>query len=177
MNIRKVLGDNSLPPEAGPIRTATEFIQRSRELISDQAGGLGRLHAEFIIPLVQRVIDILETQQILPSDGLKIDQFLIEVRMTSPLARGEAMQEVENIVRFVEMLKMLGGDQLAAYEVDIEEATSHIGDLMNVPLKIRNNKETKAQLAKAAAAMGAAEMGADPAVAEAEVAAAQEAQG
>jgi len=28
--------------------------------------------------------------------------------MTSPLARGEAMQEVENIVRFMEMLKAIG---------------------------------------------------------------------
>ncbi|NCN95255.1 MAG: hypothetical protein GW917_00865, partial [Bdellovibrionales bacterium] len=87
MNIRKIIGDNSLPPEAGPIRTATEFIQRARELVADQAGGLGRLYAEFIIPSVQRVVDILEAKQILPTEGLQIDQFLIEVRMTSPLAR------------------------------------------------------------------------------------------
>jgi hypothetical protein len=31
---------------------------------------------------------------------LKIDQFLVEVRMISPLAKGEQMAEVENIVRF-----------------------------------------------------------------------------
>ena len=174
MNIRKVLGDNSLPPEAGPIRTATEFIQRARELVADQAGGLGRLYAEFIIPLWQRVIDILESKQILRSDGLQIDQFLIEIRMLSPLARGEAMQEVENIIRFIEILRMLGGEQLAAYEVDIRKATAHVGDLMNVPLKIRNSNDVKKKLERKAAAMGAAEAGGDPAQAEAEVAAAQE---
>lgn len=170
MNIRKIIGDNSLPPEAGPIRTATEFVQRARELVADQAGGLGRLYAEFVIPSVQRVVDILEAKQILPTDGLKIDQFLIEVRMTSPLARGEAMQEVENIVRFVEMLKMLGGDALAAYEIDLPKATTKLGDLMNVPMDVRNTAEQKKQIEQAAAAQGAAQAGADPQVAQAEMA-------
>lgn len=165
MNIRKVIGDNSLPPEAGPIRTATEFVQRARELVADQAGGLGRLYAEFVIPSVQRVVDILEAKQILPTQGLKIDQFLIEVRMTSPLARGEAMQEVENIVRFMEMLKAIGGDQLMAFEVDLEKVTPRLGDLMNVPMDLRTTKEQKAELKKAAAAQGAAAQGADPNVA------------
>jgi len=169
MNIRKVIGDNSLPPEAGPIRTATEFVQRARELVADQAGGLGRLYAEFVIPAVQRVVDILESKQILPTQGLQIDQFLIEVRMTSPLARGEAMQEVENIVRFMEMLKAIGGDQLMAFEVDLEKATPLLGDLMNVPMAVRTTKERKAELMKAAAAQGAAQQGADPNVAEAAV--------
>lgn len=164
-NIKKIIGDNSLPPEAGPIRTATEFVQRARELVSDQAGGLGRLYAEFIIPAVQRVVDILERKQILPTDGLKIDQFLIEVRMTSPLARGEAMQEVENIVQFIEMLKVLGGDELAMYEVDLEKAVPRLGDLMNVSHDIRTTKEQKAQLKKAAATKLAADQGGDPAVA------------
>ncbi len=176
-NIKKVIGDNSLPPEAGPIRTATEFIQRARELVSDQAGGLGRLYAEFIIPSVQRVVDILERKQILPTDGLKIDQFLIEVRMTSPLARGEAMQEVENLVRFMEMLKVIGGDELMLFEVDLEKAVPRLGDLMNVPMDLRTTKEQKAQLKKAAAAQGAAAQGGDPAVAEAAVQAQEEAAG
>ena len=166
MNIRKVIGDNSLPPEAGPIRTATEFVQRARELVADQAGGLGRLYAEFVIPSVQRVVDILESKQILPTQGLQIDQFLIEVRMTSPLARGQSMEEVENIVRFMEMLKVIGGDQLMAFEIDIEKAAPKLGDLMNVPLEVRNTPEQKRKLMKAAAAQGAAQAGGDPAVAE-----------
>lgn len=164
-NIKKVIGDNSLPPESDPIRTATEFIQRARELVSDQAGGLGRLYAEFIIPAVQRVIDILERKQLLQTDGLKIDQFLIEVRMLSPLAKGEAMGEVENIVRFIEMLKLLGGDQVAALEINIDKASSKLADLMNVPSAVRNTPEEKAQLKKAFAQQQAAAQGGDPEVA------------
>jgi len=161
-NIKKVIGDNSLPPEAGPIRSATEFVQRARELIADQAGGLGRLYAEFIIPAVQRVVDILEGKQILRSQGLKIDQFLIEVRMKSALAKGEAMGEVENLVRFMEILMTIGGEKLLAYEVNMEEAPKRIGDLMDVPADVRNDEDQKAKIKKAFAQIGAAEMGGDP---------------
>ena len=161
-NIKKVIGDNSLPPEAGPIRTATEFVQRARELVADQSGGLGRLYAEFIIPAVQRVIDILEGQQLLPTQGLKVDQFLIEVRMLSPLAKGEAMGEVENIVRFIEMLKMLGGDEVAGLEIDVDKAVSLLADRMNIPGKIRNTPEKKEQLKKAMAEKMAQQQGAEP---------------
>jgi hypothetical protein len=164
-NIKKVIGDNSLPPEAGPIRSATEFIQRARELVSDQAGGLGRLYAEFIIPATQRVVDILESKQLIETKGIKIDQFLIEVRMLSPLAKGEQMAEVENIVRFIEMLKVLGGEQLAMLEVDIKRAAGELGDLMSVPRRIRNTAEQKEAAEKAMAKMVAAQQGADPQVA------------
>lgn len=164
-SIKKVIGDTSLPPEAGPIRTATEFIQRARELVSDQAGGLGRLYAEFVIPLVQRIVDILEAKQLLQTDGLKIDQFLIEVRMLSPMAKGEQMSEVENIVRFVEMLKMLGGEEVAASEVNIDETVKIMAELMNVPQRVMNTPEQKQKVATAFAQKGAAEAGADPNVA------------
>ena len=169
MNIRKVIGDNSLPPESDPIRTATEFIQRARELVADQAGGLGRLYAEFIIPATQRVVDILEQKELLQTDGLKIDQFLVEVRMISPLAKGEAMQEVENIVRFIEMLKLLGGDQMVMLEMDIPKTSGELGDLMNVPQRLRNPKEKKTELQASMAGMAAAQAGGDPAQAEAQV--------
>lgn len=164
-NIKKVIGDNSLPSEAGPIRSATEFVQRARELVSDQAGGLGRLYAEFVIPSIQRVVDILESKQILQTQGLKIDQFLIEVRMTSPLAKGEAMAEVENLVRFMEMLKAIGGDELMIYEIDMEKAPARLGDLMDIPLDVRNTEAQKAQIKKAVAQAKTVEAGGDPAAA------------
>jgi hypothetical protein len=164
-NIKKIIGDTSLPPEAGPIRTATEFIQRARELIADQAGGLGRLQGEFVIPAVQRVIDILEAKQVLPSQGLTIDQFLIEVRMKSPLARGQAMQEVENLVRFVELLKALGGDELAVTAVNMERAVTLLADLMNIPMTARNTEDEAKKIKKGLAQMAAQAAGGDPAVA------------
>lgn len=164
-SIKKIIGDTSLPSEAGPIRTATEFVQRARELISDQAGGLGRLTAEAIIPATQRIIDILETKQILPTDGLVIDQFLVEVRMKSPLARAEAMAQVETLVRFIEMMKMLMGDEGLALFVHMERAQTLIADLMSVPMEVRNTVGEANKIKKGAAQVAAAQMGGDAAAA------------
>ena len=169
-NIKKTIGDNSLPSEAGPVRSPTEFISRVRELIADQSGGLGRLYAEAIIPQVQRVVDILESKQLLASDGLKIDQFLIEVRMTSPLAKGEAMQEVENLVRFVELLEMIGGKELVFYHADMDRLGALLADLMSVPERVRTTTEEKAGIKKAVTQAATAEAGGDPAQAEAALA-------
>jgi hypothetical protein len=164
-NIKKIIGDNSLPSEAGPIRTATEFVQRARELISDQAGGLGRLRAEFIIPAVQRVIDILERKQILPTQGLQVDQFLIEARMISPLAKGEAMAEVESIIRFIEMMKLILGDQGVALQMNLQRTFTYIADLMSIPMATRNTENERKKIEKGIAQAAAAEAGADPAAA------------
>jgi len=170
-SIKQVIGDNSLPPDVGPVRSATEFVERARELVADQAGGLGRLHAEFIVPAVQRVIDIMELRQLLGvgATGLVIDQFLVQVRMLSPLARAESMAEVQNLTQFVEIVKLLLGDQVAGFEVDPARIASHLADLMNVPMEVRNDPETKARMIDAAQqlAAAAAANGADPGMADA----------
>ncbi|RMD95097.1 MAG: hypothetical protein D6811_01530 [Alphaproteobacteria bacterium] len=153
-NIKKTLGDHSLPPEAGPIRSATEFVQRARELVDDKAGGLARLHAEFVVPVVRRVLDLLDSWGRLPMSMPVVDQFLIEVRATSPLARGGALMEVENVVRFIDLLKAIGGDALMGYEMDIDRTTEWLGDRLMVPEAIRNTEQVKQQ-AKAAMAQAA----------------------
>jgi hypothetical protein len=175
--IKKVIGDTSLPSEAGPIRSATEFIQRVRELISDQAGGIGRLTAEAIIPATQRIIDILEQKQILPTDGLQIDQFIIEIRMKSPLAQQESMGQVEGLVRFMEMLNMLLGQEGTAYFLNMERAAAKIADLMSIPMEIRNTEAERKAIKKGLAQVATAQMGGDPDAAGAAVDAEAAAQG
>jgi hypothetical protein len=65
----------------------------------------------------------------------------------------------------MEMLKALGGDALMAYEVNMEKAPSHLGDLMDVPLNVRNGKTEKAKIKKAMAQQVTAQQGGDPAAA------------
>jgi hypothetical protein len=87
------------------------------------------------------------------------------VRMISPLAKGEQMAEVENIVRFVEMLRVMGGqqgEQLVALEMDIPAATGRLGDLMNVPLDVRNDKTKKTEIQQGVAAQAVQEQGGSP---------------
>jgi hypothetical protein len=164
-NIRKVLGDNSLPSTAGPIRTATEFVERARELLSDQAAGFARLYAEFIVPAAARVVDILERRQIIDLAGLEIDGFYVDVRLRSPLAQAEALRSVENLVRFIEILTTLGGQEMAGVIVKLDAAAMEIARLMDIGADFLNSEEDRKKAMKGLAQRLAAQEGGDPAVA------------
>jgi|GEM_PF-418752 len=168
-NIKKVLGDNSLPSEAGPVRSATEF-ERIRELIADAAGGLGRLHGEFVVPAVQRCVDILDSKQLMPAGlAVDIDQFLIRVKMTSPLAKAEAMNEVQNLINFVELLGQVGGPEFQHLMVNMESIMDDVAELMDIDQRHMNPQPVREKLKATAAELKAQEAGAEPGAATAEV--------
>jgi len=162
-NIKKVLGDNSLPPEAGPVRSATEFVQRVRELIADAAGGLGRLHSEFVVPAVQRAIDILDAKQILPAGlAVEIDQFIVQVKLTSPLAKQESLGEVKNLIQFVELLGKIGGPEMQHLVAEVDGIMAEVGDLLDVPAKFIHTKQKRTQIMASAAQVAMQQNGAPP---------------
>lgn len=68
--------------------------------------------------------------------------------MISLFVWGEVMQEVENIVCFMEMLKVIGGDQFMVFEMDLEKVMLCLGDLMNVLMDLCIIKEQKVELKK-----------------------------
>ena len=160
-SIQKVLGDRSLPSQLGPVRSATEFIERVRELMSDQAGGLARMDGEYIAPLFQEIIDAGAELGIVP-ERVVLDGFLVEGRVNSPLTQNAAMQEATTLVRFVEILKMLVGDQGAMMTVNMERFSQELMKLMGIAPKIANTEAERKDIMKGMAAMMAVESGGDP---------------
>ena len=51
--------DRSLPPDAGPVRSATEIVERIKELQVDIGPAFGRIMKELVVPLVMRTLQIL----------------------------------------------------------------------------------------------------------------------
>jgi len=160
-SIKKVLGDRSLPSELGPVRTATEFIERVRELVSDQAGGIARLDGEFVTPLFQEVIDAGVDMGIV-GQRVVIDGLLVDGRIKSPLAQTAAMQEASTLVRFVEIVQMLLGPQGTMMALNMERVAKEIARLMEVAPHMMNTPEEAQAIMKGMAAAVAAEGGGDP---------------
>ncbi len=132
MNIKKLLMDNQLPPDAGPVKSATEIVQRMRELAMDLGGAYGRLVHEFVLPLVQRLLDILHRRGLL-ADAIKVDQFFVQVSVSSPLAREQALGTVDNIIKWASVLQQLGGRELLTLATRLEDLGEYIGRLMSIP--------------------------------------------
>lgn len=159
-NIRRMLHDDSLPPPAGPVRSATEIVERLRQFADENGAAFGRLMHEYVIPLIQRTVDILVEKGIVKLP-IEIDQFFTEVVVTSPLARQQALADVQTVVQWLEIAMTLGGGpQAVAMAAKVEEVMAWIPAQLGVPSKlvpsIREMQQTQEQMAGIVAAQSGA---------------------
>lgn len=133
-NIAANLMARQLPPQSGAVRSPTEIIERMRELAFDSGSAFGRLNHEYIPAVIARLLDILDKKGVplIDFDELKIDQLVLRIRVTSPLAQQQNMTDVDRFVRFVELVKAIGGPELLAAVVNLEEI-GKLAPLMGVP--------------------------------------------
>ena len=148
--------DDTLPPDAGPVRSPTEILERMKRLAADLSGAYGRLVREYIRPIVLYNIDVASRRKILPGP-VDIDELLVAMEITSPIARGDQAASIEADVRWLELLAAFGGRELMMMEARTEAMFPDIGRRLGVsPLNMRSDREKK-QLQQAIAAMIAAQ--------------------
>lgn len=164
VSIRKTMLDHGLPPENSGVRSATEIIERMREIAQDLGGAFGRLMSELIVPLVRRVVDILYKKGMIPE--VKVDQFAVKVQINSPLARTQQMQDVQKVVQFLEIAATLAGPNAPLIVGKIEDILPWIAEQMGVPARLlREEGEIRRlfeQMMQAAANQNAPERMAQP---------------
>lgn len=164
MQINTLMLNDRLPPDAGPVRSATEIVERMKQLQVDTGAAFGRLIFEFVQPLLQRVIHILENKNIITlGGGIKIDNMNVTTQILSPIARSEAIEEVNGIVQADQILKGIDPTgQLTQLTFNTETLATLIADKLGVsPSAIRTEEEKdgiKQQMAQVAQAQSQAEI-------------------
>jgi hypothetical protein len=141
-SIKKALFHDQLGPVAGPTKSATEISIRQQELMSDIGSSFGRLQIEFINKLVKRSIDILtRNQKVAP---VKVGNQMVEIKVISPLAQQQDMDEVNKIAQFVQFAGMVGEEALQI-ALNLEAIPEHIAKLLGIdPTLVRDADERKA---------------------------------
>ena len=141
-NIKKALFHDQLGPMEGPTKSATEVSIRQQELMSDIGSSFGRLQMEFINKLIKRAIDILQrNQKVAP---IKVGNQEVEIKVISPLAQQQDMDEVNKLAQFVQFASMVGEDALRV-GLDLEAFPEHIAKLLGVdPDLVRDKEEREA---------------------------------
>jgi hypothetical protein len=144
--------DDTLPPEGATVKSPTEIIERMKRLAADLAGAYGRLNRELVKPVVMYNIDVASRR--LPNfPKINIDELLIRMEISSPIARGDQAASVEADVRWLEILAGLGGKELMLLTARVERIFTDIGMKLGVSeLNIRSDTEKK-QIQQAIAAM------------------------
>jgi len=150
-NIRKALYHDQLGPVAGPTKSATEIGIRQQELMSDIGSSFGRLQIEFINKLIKRAYYILErAKKVAP---IKVGGQVVEIKVISPLAQQQDMDEVSKIAQFVQFASMAGPEAMQI-GLDLEAFPEHLAKLLGVDKSLVRDKEArdeiKAQMQQAA---------------------------
>jgi len=134
-NIKRTLLDESLPPDNMSARSATEVVERMKELAQNLGSAFGRLINETMIPLVSRILQVMDERGLV-NMPLKVNGLEIKVSPVAPLAMAQNMEEINNIVQFMQLTSTMGQEGMLA--VKTGELIDYIGDKLGIPSAIRN---------------------------------------
>lgn len=155
-NIKKMMFDNQLGPVEGAVKSPTEIVARMRELRNDIGSAFGRMVAEWILPLLKRIIFILKKKGLLRLDHRAVDNINVKVQIISPLAQQQNLEDVQNVVQWMQLILSTLGTQELSAAVKTEIIAGWFAEKLGVPAKLLRSaserKEAEDKMAKAAVA-------------------------
>lgn len=129
----------------GPQMTATEVNTRTEQQLRLLGPVLGRLHFEFLQPLVGRMLSIMVRKNLLPPNPPEIFQnkeFELEVFFTSQIAKAQRSAEANNLVNFLTTLQpIVEFDPAAADVIDVDATVRKIAILNGVSEDVFRDEE------------------------------------
>lgn len=90
--------------QGGPMMTATEVMQRIEEAMRLLSPMLGRMHQEYLKPMVERVYNVMLKRGKLPPAPPELDGIRLDVKYSSLIAKAQRMADVQNISRTLETI-------------------------------------------------------------------------
>ncbi|CAB4128411.1 Head-to-tail connector protein, podovirus-type [uncultured Caudovirales phage] len=151
-SIRQIMFDSPLPPEVQAGLTATEVVERVRQFQAD-TGAFGRLQAEAVIPMVRRMIDVLEEAGEFSDPqyaGLAqlIDDGQIRIVPVSPLAQVQNRADVSAVMDLLRMAGGMGeyGQAVLQNSLKLNEVGPFLAQKLGVPAHLIPTAEDLAQV-------------------------------
>ena len=144
-NIKKALYNDMLgnPNERTPM-SATEVAERQADLSRQIGAAFGRLQAELVNPVLQRVIFILKKQGRI--DVPVINGREVQIKASSPLAQAQYQSDVVNIDRFLGLIQGRVGPQLLNVMIKQDEVAKHIAKKLGIPEELIRSPQEMAQM-------------------------------
>ncbi|HRK95352.1 MAG TPA: portal protein [Rhodospirillales bacterium] len=127
--IRKAMLVDQLGQVGGARMTATEVLERAAETARLLSATYGRLQSELLTPLVVRARMLLARRGEVPE--LSLDHRVVALEHRSPQARHQAQRDVQNTMIWLEAVRALGAEAMAA--VDQAAAARWLAHALGVP--------------------------------------------
>ena len=149
-NIKRTLLDESLPPDNMSARSATEVVERMKELAQNLGSAFGRLINETMIPIVSKMLEVMDQGGLIDLP-LRVNGLEVKVSPVSPLAMAQNMDEINNIMQFMQIAQSMGPEGQMAIKVGA--TVDYIADKLGVPALVRNSPQEREQIAQQAMQM------------------------
>lgn len=131
MQVRSGMYDEQPQNEKGQPVAATEIIANLMRMAHDHAGAYGRLVSEIVMPVVPRVIEVLFLMGVIKAP-IKIDQLLVMIKVTSPLAQAFNAARIQPRVDFMQLVGQLAGPQMLHQIMPVPVVLSNIAKDMGI---------------------------------------------
>ena len=153
-----------LPQESAAVRSPTEIVERMRDFAFDTGSAFGSLNYEYVPNIVQRVLDICDRKKIpgMDFEALKIDQLVLQVKITGPLARSQSLADVESTGRYLERLNSILGREGMTAIANVEEL-HRLAAMMAAPSWVNRSPEDRDKMLTAMGEAAAQGQGMPPA--------------
>lgn len=144
LNIKRALYNDMLGnPDRTPA-SATEITERMSDLSRRIGSAFGRLQAELVQPVLQRVIHILKKQGRIELPTVNGRE--VKIRSTSPLAQAQANQDIGSVSRFLEVINAYFGPDMTNLLIDSEETSVFLAKKFGVPEVLIRDAEERRQV-------------------------------
>jgi hypothetical protein len=142
-NVKRILLDESLPPDNMSARSATEIVERMKELAQNLGSAFGRLINETMIPVTSKILEVMDERGLIDMP-LRVNGLEVKVTPVAPLAMAQNMEEVNAIMQYMQISQSLGTDGQLAIKTDI--LVDYLADKLGVPAAVRNTAAERAVL-------------------------------
>jgi hypothetical protein len=143
MNIKRTLLDDSLPPDNMSARSATEIVERMRELATNLGSAFGRLITETMVPLVRRSMHIMDEAGLITLP-LRVNGLEVRVVPVSPLAKAQHLDDIQDAMQWAQISSSLG--PVAQSTIKADAVADYVADKLGVPTALRTSGEERQEL-------------------------------
>jgi hypothetical protein len=142
-SIKRILLDESLPPDNMSARSATEIVERMKELAQNLGSAFGRLINETMIPVTAKILEVMDERGLIDMP-LRVNGLEVKVTPVAPLAMAQNMEEVNSIMQYMQIAQSLGTDGQLVIKTDV--LVDYLADKLGVPAAVRNTAAERAVL-------------------------------
>ena len=150
MNIKKMLLDDSLPPDTMSARSATEIMERMKDLSANLGAAFGRMIDEIMYPIVSRTLAIMNEMGMIELP-LKVNGLEVQVIPVSPLALAGNTDNINSVMQFMQISQMMGPQGQTLLKMD--QVGDYIADQLGIPAKLRTTPVERQRMQKEMLAM------------------------